>query len=109
MTDYPKQLALLFSKNRDVNKSAQIRKYFDFCRKVEGIFKVKKDFNYVKSELPKLIYHVNSALNKKQPLVSKEFCVFIEKNVELAVEDKANFVKGFIYHFEAVIGFSNNN
>lgn len=109
IVEYPKELAVLFGKDRSLNKSAQIRKYFDFCRKIEGIFKVKKDFNYVKSELPRLIYHINSAYNKKPPLVSAEFKMFIEKNVEMAIQDENNFLKGFMNHFEALIGFSNNN
>lgn len=107
IVDYAKELAQLFGRDKSINKSAQIRKYFDFCRRIEGIYKVKKDFNYVKSELPKLIYHINSAFNKK--LVTREFCDFIEKNVELAIVSESNFMKGFICHFEAVIGFSNNN
>jgi hypothetical protein len=74
VVEYPKELVKIFSKNYSLNKSSQIRKYFDFCRKVEGLFRVKRDFNYVKSELPKLIPHVYNALNKKQPLVSRHTC-----------------------------------
>jgi CRISPR type III-A-associated protein Csm2 len=106
--ELPKELASLFSKNPALNKSTQIRKYFDYCRKIEGIFKVKKNFNYVVSELPRLNYHIHNALNKKPPLISKEFCEFVEKNVELAIQSEENFLKGFINHFEAVIGYSKN-
>lgn len=63
----------------------------------------------MKSELPKLNYITNYALNKKPPVVSKEFRDFIEKNLELALINENNFLKGFLYHFEAVIGYSKNN
>jgi CRISPR type III-A-associated protein Csm2 len=106
--ELPKGLSVLFGKNPAVNKSAQIRKYFDFCRKIEGIYKVQKNFNYVVSELPRLNYHIHNALNKKPPLISKEFCEFIEKNVEMAIVSEDNFLKGFIIHFESVIGYSKN-
>lgn len=108
VVEYPKELVKLFSKSYSINKSSQIRKYFDFCRKVEGLFRVRRDFNYVKSELPKLIPHVYNALNKKQPLISKDFSDFIEKNVEKAILNEANFLKGFIVHFESVIAYFKN-
>lgn len=108
LIEFPMALADNFCRNQMLNKSTQIRKYFDFCRKIEGVFKTKKDFGYVKSELPKLIYHVNSAYNKKPPLISKEFKIFIEKNVDLAIKNENNFQKGFISHFEALIGYSKN-
>lgn len=102
--DYAKELAKEFSKNDDVNKPTQIRKYFDYCDKIYGVFKAKKDFFYVQAELPKVIPHLNNAL--KKGLITNDFYSFMEKNIELALIEEKNFSKGFIPHFEAVIGFS---
>lgn len=102
--EYAKELANEFTKNESVNKPTQIRKYFDYCDKINGIYKVKRNFLYVQAELPKVISHLNNALKKS--LISKDFVTFMEKNVDLAIIEEKNFVKGFIPHFEAVIGFS---
>lgn len=102
--DYAKDLANEFTKNENVNKPTQIRKYFDYCDKINGIYKVKRNFLYVQAELPKVIAHLNNAL--KKGLISNDFVTFLEKNIELAIIEEKNFVKGFIPHFEAVIGFS---
>lgn len=102
--DYAKELAKEFSKNENVNKSNQIRKYFDYCDKIHGVFKAKKDFFFVQAELPKVIPHLNNAL--KKGLITNDFYSFMEKNIELALIEEKNFTKGFIPHFEAVIGFS---
>lgn len=102
--EYAKDLANEFTKNENVNKPTQIRKYFDYCDKINGIYKVKRNFLYVQAELPKVIAHLNNAL--KKGLISNDFVTFLEKNIELAIIEEKNFVKGFIPHFEAVIGFS---
>jgi hypothetical protein len=102
--DYAKELASEFTKNEGVNKPTQIRKYFDYCDKVNGIYKVKHNFLYVQSELPKVVAHLNNAL--KKGLISNDFVTFLERNIDLAIIEERNFVKGFIPHFEAVIGFS---
>jgi len=102
--EFAKELAKEFSKNENVNKSTQIRKYYDYCDKIHGVYKVKKDFLYVQAELPKLIPHLNNAL--KKGLISNDFYTFIEKNIEMSLTEEKNFTKGFIPHFEAIIGFS---
>lgn len=104
---HPKKLASFFSQRRDINKTGQIIKFFQFCRKVESIYRLKKDFEFAKSELNKLIPYINKAFTRK--LITNEFKVFLECNVEIAIKDKKNFLEGFIYHFEAIICFYNNN
>jgi len=98
------EFVLDFAKMKNVNKPTQIRKYFDYCYKIYGVYKVKRNFLYVQSELPKLMAHLNSAL--KKGLISKDFFTFMDRNIELAIAGEKNFTKGFIPHFEAVIGFS---
>lgn len=101
---FAKELAEEFFKNENVNKPTQIRKYFDYCDKINGMSKVKKDFLFVQAELPKVIPHLNNAL--KKGLITNDFYNFMEKNIEEALIEEKNFTKGFIPHFEAVIGFS---
>jgi CRISPR type III-A-associated protein Csm2 len=99
---YPKQLAEIFQKDKK-NKPAQIRKYFDSCRLIEGKFKLNNDFNYVISELLKLVPLLNNARGKDY--ISNDFYEFFEKNVIEAIKSKEHFQKGFIPHFESIIGY----
>ncbi len=106
---YPVYLAKVFSGDSNVNKSTQVRKFFDYCRKTEGIYKIKKDVKEVNTDLLKLKSHINNAANKKPPLVSKQFVSFLECNISQAIKGESHFLKGFMVHFEAVIGYFNNN
>ncbi|MCF8266265.1 MAG: type III-A CRISPR-associated protein Csm2 [Melioribacteraceae bacterium] len=101
--NFPKQLAEIFQTSADNNKSAQIRKYFDSCRLIEGRFKLTKDFDYVISELLKLIPLLNNARGKDH--VTNEFYDFFEANVNQAIKSENHFLRGFIPHFESLIGF----
>ena len=100
---YPKQLAELFQKDPNLNKSAQIRKYFDSCRLIEGKLKLDKDFDSAISELLKLVPLLNNAKEKKH--VSNDFYEFFEKNIMEAIKSKDHFQKGFLPHFESIIGY----
>lgn len=99
---YPATLAKVFQKDNK-NKPSQIRKYFDSCRIIEGKFKLSKDFDFVITELYKLIPLANNA--KVKGHVSNEFFEFFETNIEQAIKSPNHFQKGFMAHFESVIGF----
>jgi len=100
---YPKQLAEIFQKDNNVNKSSQIRKYFDSCRLIEGKLKINNDFDYVISELLKLVPLINNAKEKKH--ISLDFYDFFEKNIMEAIKSKEHFQRGFLPHFESIIGY----
>ena len=100
---YPKKLAEIFQKNPNINKSSQIRKYFDSCRLIEGKFYGNNDFDFVISELMKLVPLMNKA--KERNLISQDFYEFFEKNVMEAIKSEDHFKKGFLPHFESVIGY----
>ncbi|MDH7604076.1 MAG: hypothetical protein QHH13_04170 [Melioribacter sp.] len=106
--DFPIILASIFSKERgkDLNKPTQIMKWFSYCKNVEGIYKLKKDFGEVKVSLWKLISYSNDALGRKK--ISEKFQLFLYKNINLATLNPNNFLKGFMQHFEAFIGFFRN-
>jgi len=102
--DFPQKLGILFQKRSDVNKPTQIRKYYDQCKsKIEGPFKVRKDFEYVKSELYKMIPLINNA--KMKGHISNEFFLYMEKNIYEAVKSPKNFIDGFMPHFQSLIGY----
>lgn len=100
---YPELLANRFQGNPNLNKSTQIRKYFDQVVIIEGRYKVNKQFQYVRVELSKMLPLLHSAKTKR--LISEEFYSFLEKNIELAKESEKNFAEGFVQHFQFVIAY----
>jgi len=101
--DFPQNLSKYFTKNLNINKSSQIRKYFDQCKLIESKLKISNDFNCAVSELYQIIPLANSAKEKKH--ISHEFFQFIEANINEASKSKENFAKGFIPHFQSLIGY----
>ncbi len=102
---YPYSLARLFSKDSKLNKPTQIRKYYDYCKNLESILKIKNDFNCILSELYQLIPLANNAMNKGH--ISVSFKDFLEINLNQAVKSEKNFIEGFIPHFQSLIGYYN--
>lgn len=100
---YPKALAEQFSKEPKINKPTQIRKYYDYCKNLEGILKIKNDFNSILSELYQLVPLTNNALNKGN--ISVSFKDFIELNIHQAVKSEKNFTEGFLPHFQSLLGY----
>jgi CRISPR/Cas system CSM-associated protein Csm2 small subunit len=100
---FPKQLAELFSKDPKVNKPTQVRKYYDYCKNLEGILKIKGDFNYIKPDLLQLIPLTNNAVSKGH--ISNSFRDFIEININQAIKSEKNFIDGFLPHFQSLIGY----
>jgi hypothetical protein len=102
--DFPQKLAEMFQKKSDINKPTQIRKYYDQCKlRIEGPFKVRKDFNSAKSELLKMIPLINNAKMKNH--ISNEFYLFMEKNIYEAIKSPKNLIEGFMPHFQSLIGY----
>lgn len=100
---YPQQLANLFSLDQKVNKPTQIRKYYDYCKNLEGILKIKNDFSCIVADLYQLIPLTNNAMNKGN--ISVAFRDFLEININQAVKSEKNFLEGFIPHFQSLIGY----
>ncbi|MBS1517942.1 MAG: type III-A CRISPR-associated protein Csm2 [Bacteroidetes bacterium] len=101
--DFPQMLANFFSINPNINKSSQIRKYFDQCKIIESKLKISNDFNRAVTELLQIIPLANSAKEKKH--ISIEFYKFLETNIMEAIKSDENFKKGFIPHFQSLIGY----
>lgn len=101
--DLPQKLAKYFTRNPNINKSSQIRKFFDQCKIIESKYKISNDFNCAISELLQIVPLANSAKEKKH--ISPEFFQFLEININEATKSKENFLKGFIPHFQSIIGY----
>lgn len=100
---YPQYLANLFSKDQKINKPTQIRKYYDYCKNLEGILKIKNDFSCIIPDLYQLIPLTNNAMNKGN--ISNAFRDFLEININQAVKSEKNFLDGFMPHFQSLIGY----
>ncbi len=99
---YPKTLAgLLQQEGNKLNKSSQLRKFYDFCVRLESILAKHDSFKEIEASFVQIVPYVNNA--KTRGLVSYLFVQFVEKNVAL-VKDKQSF-SAFMKHFEALIAY----
>lgn len=88
---------------KDENKTSQIRKYFEFARRVESALKANQmDYDTAVLELNSLRYQVSYA--RERGKVSDCFVDFIEINLD-KIHNTADLYF-FIKHFEAVVGYS---
>lgn len=88
---------------RDENKSSQIRKYFEFARRIETALKAGQlDYPAALLELNSLRYQVSYASERGR--VSRCFVDFIEINLDKV--HCASDLYFFVKHFEAVVGYS---
>lgn len=106
ITKFPQKLAKKFQTDTNVNKSTQIRKYFDQIQNILGRYKTKKQFQFVKTELTIILALLNYAKTKGH--ISEEFLKFMSKNIELAKESETNFSNGFVIHLQSLICYYQN-
>jgi CspA family cold shock protein len=84
-------------------KSNQLRRFFTRTRGIERTLDRDRDFATTTLDLYALKRDVFYQVGRK--LVPNEFQMFIERNVELAVQDEHSFRKGFLPHFESVLAY----
>ena len=89
----------------------QLRRYFQHCRGIEAKLKQQsssadqqKAWEAEKIGFFKLDSAVADAYGKQQKKIPRLFHDFIRRNVE-TVRTKEDFLKGFLPHFEALVGF----
>ena len=86
----------------------QLRRYFQHCRGIEAKLKQKisKDISWEteKAGFYKLDSAAADAYGKAQKKIPRLFHDFIKRNVE-TVKSEEDFLKGFLPHFEALVGF----
>ncbi len=86
----------------------QLRRYFQHCRGIEAKLKQKisKDVSWEteKAGFYKLDSAAADAFGKAQKKIPRLFYDFVKRNVE-TVKSEKDFLKGFLPHFEALVGF----
>lgn len=83
----------------------QLRRFFQHCRSIQARLKGQTStWAQEKVEFLKLDVVAADAFGKKDKKIPKLFHDFIQKNVS-AVRDENDFLKGFLPHFEALVGF----
>jgi CRISPR type III-A-associated protein Csm2 len=100
--DLARNVAWVLSKT-DIAKPAQLRRFFNQLRAVERSINSRRTFEEAKADIAALKPAVSRQVSRK--LVGENFKLFIDRNVDLAVDNKENFMRGFIPHFSAVLGF----
>lgn len=95
---YPEEIAKALD-DREKNKSTQLRKFYDYCIRIQSLLERGQPFGEVESDFCRLSAFVNYAENRGK--VSGLFVEFIQKNVS-RIHSKEEFY-AFLKHFEAVI------
>jgi CRISPR type III-A-associated protein Csm2 len=85
-------------------KKTQLRKYYDYCKNLQGKMQLKSvGYEVIRPGFVKLLGHATNALNKSTPLVPRLFVEFVERNVN-AVKDADDF-NAFVEHFEMIVAY----
>ncbi len=88
--------------NREM-KSSQLRRFFNKARGIEAKLNRTNDFEAIKTDIYGFKRDVAYQVGRK--VVPDEFQQFINRNVELAVQDEKSFREGFLQHFESILAY----
>ena len=87
----------------------QVRRFFQHCRAIEARLKAKTTtWGAEKAIFYKLDSAAADAFGKSSRKIPKLFHDFIQKNVAI-VDTEEHFLKGFMLHFEALVGFGSQH
>ncbi len=83
----------------------QVRRFFQHCRAIEAKLRAKAStWAAEEAAFRQLDVAAADAFGKAPPKISRLFHDFIMSNVA-AVKNEKDFLKGFLPHFEALVGF----
>lgn len=82
----------------------QVRRFFQHCRAIEAKIKAGASWEAQRAEFLKLAVAAADAYGKKDKKIPLPFLDFINLNTN-KVKNKTDFLKGFMPHFEALVGF----
>lgn len=83
----------------------QMRRYFQHCRRIESQLRAgRTTWGNVQPEFRKLDVAAADAIAKQEKQIPYLFHDFIQWNVK-AVHDEKDFLRGFMPHFEALVGY----
>ncbi len=93
------------SSRRPPLTATQIRRFFQHCRAIEAKLRAKTSTWLAEEATFRLLDAAAAdALGKDKPKIPVLFHDFIKLNVA-AVKNEKDFLKGFLPHFEALVGF----
>ena len=100
IVQYPKEIVDQLKKDRNKNKSSQLRRYYEFVIRIKDRLRQSgTTFDEMKSEIGRLIPFAEYAVTRGK--VSAYFQKFINKNIN-SIRDERDFM-AFAKHFEAII------
>lgn len=82
----------------------QVRRFFQHCRFIEAKIRAGSSWEAQRAEFLKLAVAAADAYGKSEKKIPKPFLDFINANTS-KVKTKEDFLKGFMPHFEALVGF----
>ena len=95
-------------KARPALTTGQMRRFFNHCRQLERRLRVDREsWKQVEAAFVVLCAHARSAEGARK--IPGDFAKFIDDNVKRVVADSDPgdaFLRGFLPHFEALVGFS---
>ena len=98
-------LAKAMCEDRSGLTTHQIRRYFGHCRAIETRLKsAGTPWASVWPEVKKLDIAAADGAGKQPPKIPSLFHDFIRRNVD-QIKTKDDFLRGFLPHFEALLGF----
>lgn len=100
-------LVKTMSKARPQLTMHQLRRFFQHCRAIEAKLKQQtssSSWEVEQTSFAKLDSAAADAWGKESKKIPRLFHDFIQRNVA-AVKSKEDFLKGFLPHFEALVGF----
>lgn len=103
--DWIAPIAQAMSKAHPPLTMHQVRRFFQHCRAIEA--KVRAGTSTWAAEeaaFRQLDVAAADAFGKSPPKIPEQFHAFIKSNVA-AVKNEKDFLKGFLPHFEALVGF----
>jgi CRISPR type III-A-associated protein Csm2 len=90
---------------RDGLTMSQLRRFFQHCRAIEAKLRAKAaTWRALDADFRKIDIAAADAIGKKPPKIPHLFHNFVRRNVA-AVRSEDEFLKGFLPHFEALVGF----
>lgn len=90
----------------DKIKPTNLRKFYNHLKRIERLFRLQGNFSMIESKL--YAFQRDAAYAKRRDVAGQLFVDFIEKNIQLAVQNEKNFA-GFIEHFQSVIAYFDTN
>lgn len=89
--------------------SHQVRRFFQHCRAIEARLKARtSSWGAERTQVQKLDIAAADAYGKSQRKIPSLFHDFIRENVAM-VKTEADFLDGFLRHFEALVGFGSQH